>query len=305
MPNSIQTVLIIDDDATTIRLLAEALSSLYEIVISTTAEDGIKQAQISNPDLILLDIVMPDMDGFEVCRRLKTDPQTQPIPVIFISALDEPSKQMTGFALGAVDYVAKPINIPILRARVKTHVRFYLQSKLLATLATTDSLTRLANRRKFDETIDLELKRAQREQSSLGLLIVDIDDFKAYNDHYGHGKGDDCLILVAKLLSRCVSRGSDLVSRLGGEEFAIILPDTDAQGVQNIAARIIEKCTDEAIEHVHSRTQNYLTVSIGATVIVPKDGEGLARSMLECADRALYEAKNQGRNRMVFKHYAD
>ena len=299
MPQTPARVLIIDDDVSTIRLMADALSSDYEVVIATQAEEGFVQALHSRPDLILLDVVMPDMNGFDFCRKLKADARTQPIPVIFVSALDTVSEQARGFELGCVDYITKPIAFPILLARVKTHTRLYRQTLQLESLAATDPLTGLANRRKFDECIQHEVARANRKRCSIALLIIDIDDFKPFNDHYGHGKGDDCLVRVARLLRKCVGRATDTVSRLGGEEFGVVLPDTDAEGAISLANEIITLFNEEKIPHHYATQHDYLTVSIGVGILDDsKLGEASIdpRSLIDVADEALYQAKENGRN---------
>lgn len=299
MPQTPARVLIIDDDVSTIRLMADALSSDYEVVIATQAEEGFDQALHSRPDLILLDVVMPEMNGFEICRKLKADARTQPIPVIFVSALDTVSEQARGFELGCVDYITKPIAFPILLARVKTHTRLYRQTLQLESLAATDPLTGLANRRKFDECIEHEVARANRKRSGIALLIIDIDDFKPFNDHYGHGKGDDCLVRVARLLRQCVGRATDTVSRLGGEEFGVVLPETGGEGALSLANDIITLFNKEKIPHHYATQHNYLTVSVGVGVLdYSKLGEALIdpRSLIDIADEALYRAKENGRN---------
>ncbi len=299
MPQTPARVLIIDDDVSTIRLMADALSTEYEVIVATQAEEGFRQALASRPDLILLDVVMPDMDGFDFCRKLKADTRTQPIPVIFVSALDSVSEQARGFELGGVDYITKPIEFPILLARVKTHTRLYRQTLQLESLAATDPLTGLANRRKFDECIRHEVARANRKRSSIALLIIDIDDFKPFNDHYGHGKGDDCLVQVARLLRQIVGRATDIVSRLGGEEFGIVLPETDSHGAMLLANDIVDLFNERKLTHAFASQHDYLTVSVGVGVLdYDKLGDAFAetRLLIDVADEALYHAKESGRN---------
>ena len=279
--------------------MADALSSEYEVVVATQAEEGFVQALRLRPDLILLDVVMPDMNGFDFCRKLKADARTQPIPVIFVSALDTVTEQARGFELGGVDYITKPIEFPILLARVKTHTRLYRQTLQLESLAATDPLTGLANRRKFDECIKHEVARANRKRCSVALLIIDIDDFKPFNDHYGHGKGDDCLVRVARLLRQCVGRSTDTVSRLGGEEFGVVLPDTDSQGALSIANDIVTLFNEEKITHQYATQHDHLTVSIGVGILEYTglgDEQVDPRSLIDVADDALYCAKENGRN---------
>ncbi len=308
MPQPRAKILIIDDDIISVRLIAEALSPQYDVIVATTPEEGLQQAKTISPELVLLDVVMPDTSGFEVCRELKKDELTQSIPVIFVTALDAVTQQAEGFELGAVDYITKPVEEAILKARVRAHTRLYRQTLQLASLAATDPLTGLANRRKFDETIIHEISHCQREQQCLSLLIIDIDDFKSYNDNYGHGRGDDCLVFVAKTLTHCARRATDLVSRLGGEEFGVILTGTEARGAEEVAAEIIACFNHQQYEHNYASQHSYLTVSIGicttdfSLLSAPIPNE---RTMVDCADKALYRAKNSGRNRFCCNAWPD
>lgn len=306
MPTTRSRVLIVDDDVTTIRLMADALAADYDVIVASDAEEGLEQAVSSQPDLILLDVLMPHINGFALCRKLKSNEQTRKIPVVFVTALTEVSEQTRGFELGAVDYITKPIEIPLLRARVRTHTRLYRQTLQLESLAATDPLTGLSNRRKFDESLALEIERCQRAQQELALLMVDIDDFKAYNDKYGHGKGDDCLIYVARLLKHSARRCTDLTCRLGGEEFGIILGETDRAGAMTLAESIVEQFNKQKYEHEAASRHPYLTVSIGVTVVDMKGAihdKVFARDVVDKADEALYLAKSLGRNRAEFAHF--
>lgn len=298
-------VLIVDDNVANIRMMADALSAEYDILVAKSAQEGLTQALHAQPDLILLDVVMPVTDGFALCRQLKSCEQTHKIPVIFVSALDTVKQQAKGFELGAVDYITKPVQIPILRARVQTHTRLYRQTVQLEALAATDPLTNLANRRKFEEAMSQEIERNQRENHALSLLIIDIDKFKDYNDRYGHGRGDDCLVAVARILSACARRGTDLVSRVGGEEFGIILSDTDADGAQSIAQAIRARLAAANIRHADSE-YGYLTLSIGIATVdfaALAGGRPDSRMLVDCADNALYTAKNEGRNGVTLNHW--
>ncbi|AYA64153.1 diguanylate cyclase domain-containing protein [Alteromonas sp. RKMC-009] len=303
MPISRSRVLIVDDDITTIRLIAEALATDYEVIIATDAEDGLEQAISTEPELILLDVLMPEINGFSLCRKLKSDERTRRIPVVFVTGLTEVSDQAKGFEIGAVDYITKPIEVPLLRARVRTHVRLYRQTMQLESLAATDPLTGLSNRRKFDESLAHEIERCQRSQSELALLMIDIDDFKAYNDKYGHGKGDDCLITVAKLLKDNARRGTDLCCRLGGEEFGIILGETDRAGAMTLAEHIISVFNELKLPHETASAFPFLTVSIGVSVMDMRSAlknRVYGRDLVDKADEALYRAKSLGRNRAEF-----
>lgn len=302
MPYS-SKVLIIDDDVTTIRLMADILQQVHQVIVATEAESGFHQAVQQQPDVILLDVLMPDCDGFSFCRKLKSDERTRRIPVIFVSALGKVDEQARGFELGAVDYIIKPIDAPVLRARVRTHARLHRQTLQLESLAATDPLTGLANRRKFSDVLNRELERVNRCHTALALLIIDIDEFKSYNDFYGHGRGDDCLIRVAHILKSVAGRGMDTVSRLGGEEFGVILPETNCDGAITLASRLIEEFSLLRLEHQRASQHGYLTVSIGIGVVEPDEKHSdniTARTLMDLADNALYRAKGNGRN--SFEH---
>ena len=296
MPTT-RKVLLVDDDVTTIRLIADALASEFDVMFATDAQEGLEKAESLEPDVILLDVVMPGTDGFTLCRKLKSNPKTQPIPVIFVSALNAIGQQLEGFDIGAVDYITKPIEVPILRARVRTQSRLYKQTLELASLAATDPLTGVPNRRKFDETFASEWARSTRQQEPLSMLMIDIDEFKRYNDSYGHGRGDECLVRVATVLRECIHRSTDLVARLGGEEFGVILPDTDLAGTQEIAQSIINAFAEQRIPRGDGAQFSYLTVSVGYCTRNASDET--MQHLFERADAALYRAKSGGRNQAV------
>lgn len=290
-------ILVIDDERFNLNALHGLLRDEYRLMVAMQGEHGIKAAQTGLPDLILLDVNMPGMDGFEVCRQLKADPITQSIPVIFITALNEAADEAKGLELGAVDYITKPFNYSVVKARVRTHLRLKLQSDLLERYAFIDSLTGLANRRAFDERLSQEWSRCQRSSTCLSLILLDVDHFKSYNDHYGHGQGDACLTTVARALATSQMRAYDLVSRYGGEEFVVILPDADLTGAQQIAERLRQSVYDLAYPHAASPVDNRVTISLGVACTVPQTS-ATAAQLLRAADRFLYEAKRAGRNRL-------
>ncbi len=292
-----QTILIIDDTPVNIRILSELLVDDYEILFSTSGTDGLQRAHIERPDLILLDIMMPGMDGYEVCRRLKADPALETIPVIFVTALGQEADEAKGLQIGAIDYITKPISPPIVKARVKNHLKLKRYQDMLADLAMLDGLTGIPNRRSLDEALQLEWHRSKRNGSPLSLLMIDIDFFKRYNDTYGHLAGDDCLRAVAKAMAEVMQRGGDMIARYGGEEFACVLADTDAAGAQAVADRIIRAVTALAIPHEASSVAPHVTVSIGFCTIQP-GMQHTGDQLLACADRNLYRAKQAGRNRV-------
>ncbi|WP_231987119.1 diguanylate cyclase [Pseudomonas prosekii] len=290
-------LLIVDDQPTNIRVLHELFREDCDVFMATSGEQAISVCQAQLPDLILLDVVMEGMDGHEVCRRLKVDPMTQDIPIIFITAQQQDSDEVLGLELGAVDFISKPINTTIVRARVRTHLTLKLQSDLLRSMALIDGLTGVANRRKFNEDILADWRLCFREQKPLSLILVDVDYFKRYNDRYGHQAGDDCLKSVAQTLSATVRRPYDLVARYGGEEFACVLPNTVLSGAVEIAERMQERVRTLGIEHSASDVDHVLTISLGVATLTPTDELGF-EALIEAADKQLYEAKNAGRARV-------
>ena len=291
-------VLIVDDMPTNIQVLAESLRMEYRVRVASSGKAAFEIiAKLGAPDLILLDVMMPDMDGYEVCRRLKQMPETKNVPVIFVTAKSDAVDEEYGLRLGAVDYIAKPFHLPIVSARVQNHINLKMKTDLLESQAMLDGLTNISNRRRFDETLESEWKRAQRSATPLSLIIADIDFFKRYNDNYGHGVGDVCLKKVAASLASSIDRPSDLVARYGGEEFVILLPGTEAAGAHAIAERFRSNVENMHIPHEYSDASKYVTVSIGLACAIP-DAEIKPTGLLKLADEMLYQAKETGRNRV-------
>ena len=290
-------LLIVDDQPANVRVLAEALKPDYECSFATSGARALDMARAGDFDLILLDVVMPELGGFEVCRRLKADERTAATPVIFVTASEEIEDETQGFEVGGVDYIAKPIQPPTVRARVRTHVELKQARDLLAQLAWLDGLTGIANRRRFDLCLESEWQRAARAQRPISLARVDVDHFKKYNDTYGHGPGDDCLRAVAAALRAIPRRPGDLVARVGGEEFAVLMPDTEGEGMQLVVQALLQGVAELAIPHQAS-SHGLVTVSIGAVTLVPPR-EAPPTKALETADRLLYEVKEGGRAHAV------
>ncbi|GAK51646.1 response regulator receiver modulated diguanylate cyclase [Candidatus Moduliflexus flocculans] len=290
------TILIADDIPMNIKILGDALKADYSIRFAT---DGLKALEIARsfplPDLILLDIMMPGMDGYDVCRTLKEDKETQSIPIIFITAMSQEEDETKGLELGAVDYITKPFSLPIVKARIKTHIELKRHRDMLERLSLLDGLTGIPNRRRFDECFDIEWKRAERLSSFLSVIMIDIDLFKQFNDFYGHQHGDDCLKLVAKTLAGSVKRASDCVARYGGEEFVGILPDTDIQGAIQVGDAMRQNVEALRMPHERSTVTDYVTISLGTATTIPTRGQSRF-SLLEVADKNLYHAKADGRN---------
>lgn len=289
------SILIIDDVPANIQVLAEALRGDYKLKVATSGAEGIAVALQSPPDLILLDVMMPGMGGFEVCRLLKANPATSRIPVIFVTARDTQEDEEKGLNLGAVDYISKPFHLPIVRARVRNHLTLKRRADMLEELAHVDGLTGIANRRRFDEAIEVELRRCQRNNLPLTLLLLDVDHFKPYNDHFGHGKGDICLSRVASALATALVRAGDLVARYGGEEFAILIPGSDLDNARRVADRLCLAVRELAIPQAPDAGNDVVTISIGVTSRIP-DSSTSASSLIDAADERLYAAKAAGRN---------
>ncbi|NCD25308.1 MAG: diguanylate cyclase [Deltaproteobacteria bacterium] len=296
-----QTVLIVDDEPFNIQTLELVLGDEHNLTYATSGHMALEMAQAEpRPDLILMDIVMPDLDGFEVCKRLKENTRTHNIPIIFLTAKWETSEEAKGLELGAVDYIRKPFSPPIIRARIRNHLELKKNRDLLENLSTLDGLTNIPNRRRFDEVFTLEWRRAVRSGLPISLLFIDIDHFKNYNDHYGHLAGDDCLKAVSRVLQSSLGRTADFVARFGGEEFIILLPDTGENGCRHLAETIRAAVENLNIEHQASPLTPHLTVSVGAVTCVAVDTI-TQEDLLDAADRLLYQAKQDGRNRVSFQ----
>lgn len=291
-------ILLVDDDTLAIRALSKALNGLGQIRFATSGEEGLRIARESFPDLVILDSEMPGMSGFQVCDALKKDPVLEAIPVIFITSHSEGDMEEAGLALGAVDFIAKPIRPAIVAARVRTHLRLKQALDRLNVLAQTDGLTGLSNRRTLDAALERECVRASRGGSAVSLVLLDIDFFKRYNDTYGHIQGDQCLVLVSAALRRCAKRAIDVVARYGGEEFALLLPDTGPDGAWEVAEHIHHEVARLGIPHSAS-DKGQVSVSIGVASFVPAESAAhrhlTPAELLKAADAALYEAKTAGR----------
>ena len=289
-------LLVVDDQPINVQALYRALADAHQVLVATRGEQAMLLCAEKQPDLVLLDVVMPGIDGFEVCRRLKADAATRHIPVIFVTASSDEADETRGLELGAVDFITKPINPAIVRARVKTHLTLKMQSDMLRQLAFVDGLTGVFNRRYFDERMVEEWQRASRNGTPLSLLLIDVDFFKRYNDLQGHLAGDDCLRRVAQALKAAVSRPADVLVRYGGEEFACVLPETDAAGALAVAQRLEQSVRALGIAHAGSDAGGTVTVSVGAATRLHRQEDAVA-ALIARADRQLYRAKAEGRAR--------
>jgi len=292
-----EKLLIVDDEPVNIIALNETLRSRYLVFSAIDGREALKVAAMIQPDLVLLDIRMPEMDGYEVCRDMQANPLLRQIPIIFVSAMSAEEDESIGLALGAVDYIIKPFRPAIVRQRVGIHLELKRQRDQLSRLLCADGLTGIPNRRAFDERLDQEWRRAMRTGERLSLAMIDIDRFKEFNDTYGHLAGDDCLRRVALTLTETLTRAGDFVGRYGGEEFGCILPGIDEQGLPAISEEVRATVESLRIPHQASGVGPYVTISIGAASCIPTQ-ETPPELLIALADEQLYRSKSQGRNRV-------
>ncbi|TXG78011.1 MAG: diguanylate cyclase [Rhodocyclaceae bacterium] len=308
--------LIIEDSRTSAALVAQQFERMgIEALIAHNGKDGVELFQRHRPQLVLLDVIMPEMDGFEVAQHIRQmEKQGEWTPIIFLSARDKDADLERGIIAGGDDYLRKPVSEVVLAAKVRAMQRILsmrnslvdLTNRLddmnreLVRLSTVDALTGIANRRRFDEVLYKEWRRAMRRQYPISLLMCDIDYFKQYNDAQGHQAGDECIRNVARAIEDSLKRPGDLVARYGGEEFAAVLPDTDFDGAQMVAEHVRSAVAELGIPHGRSSVASRVTLSVGAACMIPKRGSPAAGDeLLEGADKALYAAKSAGRNRVV------
>lgn len=291
-------ILIVDDTPRNIQLLGNLLKEDYQINVANTGKKAIEMIKKIPPDLILLDVMMPEMDGFETCRILKMDQTYKDIPIIFLTARSQTEDIVKGFESGGVDYVTKPFNSLELKIRVKTHIDLRKKTIKLLELSELDGLTMIPNRRRFQGFLGNEWRRCLRKNSPISLLMIDIDFFKRYNDNYGHLEGDDCLKKVAHAIVTSVNRPGDLAARYGGEEFAVVLSDTDVENARSIALKIQSNVHNLNIPHTGSTVADTVTLSIGIGGMVPTMTSSM-ELLIKRADDSLYEAKKNGRNQIA------
>jgi diguanylate cyclase (GGDEF)-like protein len=302
-------ILLVDDDPAAIQLMGRILQREASLRFASNGEDALRLAKKQTPDLVVLDADMPGMSGFQVCVALKHEPGLVDVPIIFVTSHRDEVFEVRGFDLGASDFIVKPVNPKLVVARVRAQLRAKRMADQLRHLATVDALTGIANRRRFDEVLETEWLRARRTQQPLALVMVDIDHFKQFNDHYGHPAGDTCLQAIAHALQSTCRRPGDLVARHGGEEFMMLLPDTDMSGAEHVAQRLLDAVLALEIPHADSVTSRYVTISAGLACYEPVrlreltdtqprlQVKAAAQSLVEAADRALYLAKKEGRTR--------
>lgn len=293
-----EKILIIDDSQLQAMQLKSILEDMYDVTLAHTAEDGLCRAKTEDLSLILLDVVMPGMDGFTLLKKLQEEIITQSIPVILISSLSDVQNEQRGLTLGAVDYITKPFIPLIVRARVNTHIKLYTYRKQVEYQSRTDQLTGLANRRQYDRYSAMKWSEAFRLKVPLSICMFDIDCFKAYNDTFGHPAGDQVIAAVAKTASSCLRRSLDFLARYGGEEFVALLMGEDSARAFDHMKKIRQAIEDLHIPH-NSPVSQWVTVSIGGITLIPKDEQSYDRT-LKIADTMLYDAKRLGRNRVIW-----
>ena len=303
MPKSLavkRRILVVDDDSISAQMLKYLLQEEYDVIVSDNGQAALSIAQSDpQPDLILLDVQMPDLSGYDVCRKLRDEVATKKIPVIFITGKDSESDEMAGFEAGAVDYVTKPFHPVLIKARMRIHLELKNQRDILENISALDGLTGIANRRRFDDSLLVAVAYASRNSFPLSLIMIDIDNFKLFNDNYGHYDGDICLVKVARAIEGNVMRQTDTAARYGGEEFACILPAAKHGDALALAERIRRDVLALKIPHEYSDVSEYITISLGVATVFAYDNNGVAQKLIVAADRAMYAAKDGGRNRVV------
>jgi len=305
-------ILLVDDTLTDRLVVKSYLKSLgHQVVIGENGEQGVSLFESERPDLVLLDVNMPVMDGYDVARRIRAS-TTEWIPIVFLSARTEAEDIVAGIDAGGDDYLTKPVDQLVMTAKMVAMERIAsMRSRLvqvseeletanaeLQRLACVDGLTDLVNRRELDGSLDRETRRCARHRLPLSVVMADIDHFKAYNDEYGHLAGDDCLRRVAAALRGQLRRSADIPARYGGEEFCIVLPETDESGAMHVAERLRLKVEALGIAHAPRVEPNRVTLSLGVAACIPESGADPKR-LVQRADHALYQAKQQGRNRVA------
>lgn len=293
-----ERILIVDDSSVQAAKLKSILQDDYAITIAQTAEEGLRHAHAGGFSLILLDVVMPGMDGFTLLKKLQEEVITQSVPVILITSLSDTQNEYHGLTLGAVDYITKPFHPLIVKARVNTHIKLYNYRKQVERQSKTDQLTGVANRRHHDDYSIIKWGEAVRLQIPFSICMLDIDHFKTFNDTFGHPAGDKVITAVAKTVSSYLQRSTDFFARYGGEEFVGFFMGANSQKAFEHLKKIRREVENLSIPHNPSVSQ-WVTVSIGGVTVIPHEGNSYS-SCLKIADTMLYDAKRYGRNRVVW-----
>jgi len=296
--NKKNTILIVDDEPMNIVVLTHILKPDYTVYIEKDGMSCMEAVYELMPDLIILDILMPTMSGFEVITALKNDAATKDIPVIFITGLNSSKDEEKGLKLGAADYISKPFSPAVVKLRVKHQLQIVNQMRIIYKISITDELTGIGNRRYFYNNLEKEWQRAMRRKDPMSFLILDIDNFKYYNDTFGHLQGDIVLKETAQLIEKSLARVTDKAARWGGEEFAVILPHTDLDGAKFVAEKI-RAAIDEHVFSTEAPGSTHITVSIGINCRVPNHASNYTlKNFVSDADKLLYRAKATGKNKV-------
>ena len=294
---NVSKIALVDDNMTSLTIARDMLKTYYKVYPSPSAAKFFELIENVTPDLILMDVDMPQMNGYEAVKILKEDERFKDIPVIFLTAKTDEESELKGFELGAVDYITKPFHPSIIKARITTHLTIVEQRRIIERISLTDTLTKIPNRRNFDTQLEGEWKRAIREDIPIGMIMIDADHFKSFNDNYGHQQGDVALQTLAHVISTSIRRGADFAARWGGEEFIALLPNTDSKGAMTIAEKM-----REAVEQIEIKTATgeitKITISLGVYTQIPSVDTDTS-VFLGNADKALYNAKSDGRNRVI------
>ena len=288
--------MIVDDSETSVVALTGILSPDYSIYAARNGQEGIEAAKTHLPDVILLDVIMPEMDGYETIAVLKSLESTREIPVIFVSGPSSPEHEEKGLALGAVDYISKPLSPAIVKLRVRHQIQIQNYIRTIEHLSRLDQLTEMPNRRSFDERFFSEWKKSKRDKTPTSVLMIDIDDFKKCNDTYGHLQGDIVLKTIAQVITRTLHRPGDFAARWGGEEFIVLLPDTDANGAMTVAEQLRNNI-ENAVVPLSDGQKAKVSVSVGVNT-QESSADSSIDDFINFADDALYTAKRDGKNRV-------
>ena len=293
-----EKILIVDDSVLQATQLKNILQEEYEITVAQTAAEGLHQASNGNYSLILLDVVMPEMDGFTLLKKLQEEIITQSVPVILITSLSDVENEQRGLVLGAVDYITKPFHSLIVKARVNTHIKLYNYRRQVEQQSMTDQLTGIANRRKYEQYCAVKWQEAARLQLPFSICMFDIDRFKVYNDTFGHPAGDKVIAAVAKTAASLLQRSTDFLARYGGEEFVALIFGDPSEKIFAHLKKIRQAVEDLHIPHDPSVSE-WVTVSVGGVTVIPQVGSDYD-FYLKVADTMLYDAKKHGRNQVVW-----
>ena len=292
-------IVLIDDSTFNIKVLTSILGNNYHIYSAYSGQEGLDLVQEVLPSLVLVDIIMPGLDGFQVIAQLKLNEKTWDIPVIFLTGLSDTDSEEQGFALGAVDYITKPFSPNIVKARVKTHTELYEYRRIVEHIAQLDGLTGLPNRQHYERRVRELWSLAVQEETLFSMALVSVDFFKEYREKYGYTYGDDIIQSVGMISQTMLRKSRDFCARYGGEEFILLFPDTDKDSAAAIAEAIRSAVEGLQIPHATSACSSVVTVSIGGATIAP-NGENDFEEFMDTVDSMLYEAKEQGANQVVW-----